>query len=132
MAAAGATAVARWREDGRKCAVFIEAEQERRDDGQAATAEYVRAENTVLRAEDKQSDKNPKGGITLSATIHKNLLCFAAGYVIKFGCRFGGIPKRQTACGFVFLLHSIRFLGLLCNLFAKRGEKVGLIIDFSR
>ena len=59
--------------------VFIKAEQQRDDDRQSAAAENVRAENPVFRSKNEQSDKNPKGHITLIATSHKNLLCYAAG-----------------------------------------------------
>ena len=79
MATARATTVARGREYRGKRAVFIQTVQKRDEDGKTAAAKDVRAEETVFRAKNKQSDKNPKGAITLRTTIHKNLLCFAAG-----------------------------------------------------
>ncbi len=66
---AAAVAVARGSKNGRKGAVFIQAEKESDDNRQSATTQHVRAA-TVL-TENKQSDKNPKGSITLGATIHK-------------------------------------------------------------
>lgn len=74
-----AAATARGRQQRRQRSVFVKAEQQCRDDWQPATVKDVRAKCTVLRAENKQSNKNPKGGISLRATVHKNLLCFAAG-----------------------------------------------------
>ena len=38
---------------GSKRTILIQAEKERYDDGQTAAAEYVRAEQSVFRAEDK-------------------------------------------------------------------------------
>ena len=74
-----ATAVARGSENCGKRSVFIKTVHKRDKDGKTAAVKDVRAEETVFRAENKQSDKNPKGAITLRTTIHKNLLCFAAG-----------------------------------------------------
>ena len=52
--------------------LFVQTEQEREDNRQSATAEDVRTEETVFRAENKQCDQNPKGDVvTLGATIHK-------------------------------------------------------------
>ena len=66
-----AFAAALRRQNRGKCSVFIKAEQQRDNDGQSAATENVRAENPVFRAENEQSDKNPKGHITLIATSHK-------------------------------------------------------------
>lgn len=66
-----ATAAARGSKQSRQRSVFVKAEKERDDDGQSAAAKDVRAERAVFRAENKQSDKNPKGYVTLGATIHK-------------------------------------------------------------
>lgn len=57
-------AVARRRQDRSECAVFVKAEQKRDDDRQSAAAKHVRAEEPVFRAENKQSNQNPKGRIT--------------------------------------------------------------------
>ena len=70
-----ATAVARRGEQGRQGTVFVEAEEECDNDWQATTVKDTRTEAAVFRAENKQSDKNPKGYVSLGATIHKNLLC---------------------------------------------------------
>ena len=48
---AGAAAVTRRRQNRGKGAVSVKAEQQSGDNGQAAAAEKVRAENTVLRTE---------------------------------------------------------------------------------
>jgi hypothetical protein len=85
------TAVARVATRGKKGsqrAVFVQAEKQGDDDGQAATAENIGAEEAVLRAENKQSDKDPKGDIiTLGATIHKKppVSC-RRGYVLRLLC----------------------------------------------
>ena len=80
LTASIATAVARGRQNRGKRTVFIQAEKERDDNRQTATAENVRVTISVFRAKYEQSDKYPKGNVvTLSATIHKYLLCFAAG-----------------------------------------------------
>lgn len=71
LATAVAAAVTRRRQDSGKRTVFVKAEQKRDDDGQAAAAENVGAEEAVLRAENEQRDKNPKGNVTLIATSHK-------------------------------------------------------------
>ena len=70
---------ARRGKDACKSAVFVKAEKQRNDDGQTATAQYVRVDEAVLRAENEQRNKDPKGNVTLIAKSHKNLLCFAAG-----------------------------------------------------
>ena len=71
MAAAAATAITRRGKQGRKRTVSVKAEKQSDDDRQSATAENIRAEEAVFRAEDKQSNQNPKGDvITLGATIH--------------------------------------------------------------
>ena len=64
VAVTAAVAVARRRQDSGKRAVSVQAEQKRRDDRQAATAEHVRAEDPVFRAEYEQCDKDPKGNVT--------------------------------------------------------------------
>jgi hypothetical protein len=73
------TAIARGRQDSRKRTILIQTEKKRRNNRQTATVENVRTENAVLRTEYKQSDKNPKGGITLVATSHKKPPVSAAG-----------------------------------------------------
>lgn len=61
---------------GSQRAVSVQTEKQGGDDGQAATAENIGAEEAVFRAENKQSDKDPKGDIiTLGATIHKKTSC---------------------------------------------------------
>ena len=98
MTATSATASARRCENRRERSVFVKAEKESDQNRQTATVENVGAENTVFRAEYKQCNKYPKGYVvTLSATIHIDLLCFAAGdmYVMH-------------ACGFIFLIHNIQ------------------------
>ena len=70
---------------GSQRAVSVQTEKQGGDDGQSATAENVGAEEAVFRAENKQSDKDPKGDIiTLGATIHKKppVSC-RRGYVIR-------------------------------------------------
>jgi hypothetical protein len=74
-----ARAPARRGKNGSERTVFVKAEKQRNDDGQTAAAQYVRVNKAVLRAENEQCNKNPKGNVTLIATSHKNLLCFAAG-----------------------------------------------------
>lgn len=58
-------------EHGSERAVSVQAEQQGKQNRQAATAKRVRAENAVFRAQHKQRDKDPKGQVTLSATSHK-------------------------------------------------------------
>ncbi len=88
----------RRRQDRGKRSVFIETEKKSQQNRQTATAENVGAENAVFRAEYKQRNKYPKGYVvTLSATIHIDLLCFAAG-VCKLSFK---------TCGFIFLIHNI-------------------------
>ena len=79
-----ATGVARGSEQSCKSAVFIKAENESNDDRQAASAEYAHVAATVFRAKNKQSDKDPKGHITLRTTIHKKppVSC-RRGYVLR-------------------------------------------------
>ena len=89
--------VARRRQKGRQRAVLVKAEKQSDDNGQPATAENVRAENTVLRAEHEQSTKNPKGNVTLIATSHKKPPVLAAGV-----CIVSKVPAV-----FFFLLHNI-------------------------
>lgn len=82
-AVAVAVTVTRRRQDGRKRAVFIKAEQQRDDDGQSAAAEDVGTEHSILRAENEQCDKDPKGNVTLIATSHIKPPVFRRrGYVI--------------------------------------------------
>ena len=73
-----ATASARRGKQRRQGTVFVEAEEKSDDDRQAASVKDARAERAVFRAKNKQSNKNPKGYVSLGATIHKNLL-FSAG-----------------------------------------------------
>lgn len=73
---------------GSQRAVSVQTEKQGGDDGQAATAENIGAEEAVLRAENEQSDKDPKGDIiTLGATIHKKppVSC-RRGYVLRLLC----------------------------------------------
>ena len=84
LATAVAVTVTRRCQDGRKRAVFIKAEQQRDDDGQSAAAEDVGTEHSVLRAENEQCDKDPKGNVTLIATSHIKPPVFRRrGYVIS-------------------------------------------------
>ena len=92
-----AMAAARRGEDRRERSVFVKTEKKSNQNRQTTTAENVGAENAVFRAKYKQCNKYPKGYVvTLSATIHIDLLCFAAGdmYVMH-------------ACGFIFLIYHI-------------------------
>ena len=85
-ATAAIAVIARRGKKGSQRSVFIQTEKQGGDDGQSATAENIGAEEAILRAEDKQSDKNPKGDvITLGATIHKKppVSC-RRGYVLRF------------------------------------------------
>ena len=70
-----ATATARRGKQGRQSAVFVKAEKKSHYDRQAATVKNIRTERSVFSTEYKQCDKNPKGNVSLGATIHKNLLC---------------------------------------------------------
>ena len=70
-----ATASARRGKQRRQRTVFVEAEEKSDDDRQAASVKDARAERAVFRAKNKQSNKNPKGYVSLGTTIHKNLLC---------------------------------------------------------
>ena len=70
-----ATAAARRGEQRRQRTVFIKAEEERDNNRQTTAVKKICAESTVFRADYKQSNKNPKGYVSLGATIHKNLLC---------------------------------------------------------
>ncbi len=70
-----ATAAARRGEQGRQSAVFVKAEEKCDYNGQAAAVKNICTERSVFSAEYKQCDKNPKGYVSLGATIHKNLLC---------------------------------------------------------
>ena len=73
------TATARRGKQRGKRSVFVKAEQQSNHDRQPATVEDTRADRAVFRTENKQCDKDPKGYVTLGATIHKNLLYLAAG-----------------------------------------------------
>jgi hypothetical protein len=70
-----ATAAARRGKQRRQRTVFIKAEEERDNNRQPTAVKDICAKSTVFRTDYKQSDKNPKGYISLGATIHKNLLC---------------------------------------------------------
>ena len=70
-----ATAVAGRGKQSRQGAVFIKAEKECNNNRQATAVKDACAECAIFCAEYKQSDKNPKGYVSLGATIHKNLLC---------------------------------------------------------
>lgn len=74
-----ATAAARGGKQSGKSTVFIKTEKQSNDYGQTTTVEDARTKPAVLRTENKQSDKDPKGYVPLRTTIHKNLLCLAAG-----------------------------------------------------
>ena len=79
--------VAGRRQKGRKRAVFVKAEKQSDNNGKSAAAENVRAEDTVFRAEHEQSNKNPKGNVTLIATSHKKPPVLAAGV-----CKLSKVP----------------------------------------
>ena len=70
-----AAAVTRRGKQRRQRTVFVKAEEKRNYNRQAAAVKDTRAERAVFCAEYKQRDKNPKGYVSLGATIHKNLLC---------------------------------------------------------
>ncbi len=78
---AAATA-ARRREQARQSTVFVKAEKEGNHDRQATAIKDARTERAVFRAENKQSNQNPKGYVSLGATVHKNLLCLPQGVCI--------------------------------------------------
>ena len=80
---AAAAATTRRGEDSGERSVLVQAIEQGEDDGQAAAAQNAVAETPVFRAQNEQSNENPRGGITLCAAIHiKNLLCFhRRGYV---------------------------------------------------
>ena len=61
---AAVAAVAARRQNGSERTVLVKAEQKRDDDRQSAATKRVRAEEPVFRAENKQSNQNPKGRIT--------------------------------------------------------------------
>ena len=83
IAAAVARAATRRGEERRQRSVFIQAEKERDDYGQTATAQNVGTERAVLRTEHEQSDENPKGNVTLIATSHNKPPVFCRrGYVL--------------------------------------------------
>ena len=72
LAARVAAVVARRRQDRRQSTVFVQAVQKSDDDGKRTAAQNVRAEDTVLRAENQKRDKNPKRRVaTVSKAIHK-------------------------------------------------------------
>ena len=78
---AAATA-ARRREQARQSTVFVKAEKKSNHDRQATAVKDARTERAVFRAENKQSNQNPKGYVSLGATVHKNLLCLPQGVCI--------------------------------------------------
>ena len=96
LAVTAAVAVTRRRQNSGECAVLVKAEKQGDDNGESTTAEDVRTENPVFRTEYKQSDKNPKGGITLVATSHKKPPVSAAG-----------VCKVKMPAVLFFLLHHI-------------------------
>lgn len=67
---ATSAAAGRGKQSGQR-SVFIKAEKQSDHDGQTAAVENARTKRAVFRTEDKQSDKDPKGYVTLGATIHK-------------------------------------------------------------
>ena len=74
LAAAILAAAVRGKKRGQR-SVFVQTIQERDDDGQTATTQNVRAEDTVLTAEYEKRNQNPESRITLRKAIHKeNLL----------------------------------------------------------
>jgi hypothetical protein len=80
-----AAATIRRGEDSGKSSVFVHTIEQSENDRQTAAAQKAVAEHSVFRAENKQSDKDPKGSISLGAAIHnRNLLCFAAGDMYIF------------------------------------------------
>ena len=58
-----AVTTARRRQDCGERTVLVKTVQERNEDRQSATAEDIRAERAVLRAEHEQRNENPKGGV---------------------------------------------------------------------
>ena len=91
-AGTAAVAVARRGKNTGKRTVLVKAEKQSDDNGKTATAKHVRAEDTVLRAENKQCDKDPKGYVvTLITTSHKKPPVF---------CRRGYVKFLKSACGF--------------------------------
>ena len=96
LAVTAAVAITRRRQDSRERSVLVKAEKQSENNGKPAAAENVGAEDAVLRAEYEQSDKNPKGGITLVATSH-----------IKPPVLAAGVCKIKITCGLFFLLHHI-------------------------
>ena len=82
QSATAVAAVTRRGEDCGQRTVLVQTEKQSDNDRQATAAKNVRAEETVFRAEDKQSDENPKGAVTLIATSHKKPPVFCRrGYV---------------------------------------------------
>ena len=109
LAIATTTAVARRRQNTGKRTVLIKAEKESDDNGKTATAQDVRAEDTILRAKDKQCDKDPKGYvITLITTSHRKPPVFCRRVYVKF---------RNRLRFLIFLLHHIRFQRARVNIF---------------
>ena len=110
MATTVAGATAGGGKKGSERSVFVQAEEERQNNGQTATAEYVRAERAVFRTEYKQSNENPKGKvISLGATIHKKPPVFCRrGYVFRLFPSFEGKYLRFYLSNIiVFLLFTI-------------------------
>ena len=110
MAAATATA-GRGKQSGQR-SVFVQTEKQSDYNGQSAAVKNTGTECAVFRTENKQSDKDPKGYVTLGATIHKKppVSCRRT-YVfwkLLLPC------ERQSPCGFVFLIYSIPHFRFVC------------------
>ena len=116
---AATTATARRGKQRGERSVFVKAEQQSNDDGQAATVKNTRTECAVFRTEDKQSDKDPKGYVTLWATIHRNLLCLAAGRMYFGNCYRRVNGRAPAVLSFYYILF---YLFVLCVW--KKGESV--------
>ena len=116
-----ATAVAGRGKQSRQGTVFIEAEKECRNDRQTTAVKDTRTECAVFRAENKQSNKNPKGYVSLGTTIHKNLLCLPQDVCILDKINVLGVDS----CGFSF--YYIVFLRtLFCVLKCRCMAKISL------
>ena len=95
------------RKKGRKRAVLVKAVQQCDDDGKTATVQNVRAEHSVLTAENKKRNQDPKSRVTLRKAIHKKppVLDRRDMYQVK------------APAVLYFLLHSILFFTKRCFLF---------------
>ena len=93
---AAATATAGRSEQGGQSPIFIKTEKQSDYDGQSAAVKDTGTEAAVFRAEYKQSDKDPKGYVTLGATIHKKppVSCRRTYVFWKCFCRFTAEPLR--------------------------------------